>query len=59
MVGQAALAGEKGLPAEELARWEKWATDYADRLDPVKSGQFMSHFRVPVLDGRDGPESSS
>lgn len=52
----ALLAGETGVSPEEVARWEKWATDYADRIDPVKSGQFMSHFSVPELDGPNLPD---
>ena len=29
----------------DIAEWENWATDYADRIDPIKSGQVLSHLR--------------
>lgn len=47
-----AAATEDGaaISTEELARWERWALDYANRIDPVKSDQILSHIRVPELD---------
>jgi hypothetical protein len=33
----------------ELAAWENWALDYANRVDPVLSGQILSHVRMPKL----------
>ncbi len=29
----------------DIAEWENWATDYADRIDPIKSGQVLSHLK--------------
>lgn len=37
----------------QFQRWETWALGEADRLDPVKSGQILSHLCVPALDGDD------
>lgn len=34
-----------------LAEWAAWALEEADRIDPVLSGQFLSHMHPPVLDG--------
>ena len=55
-VKAAVMAGETDIRRDELARWERWALDKADRLDPVLSGQFLSHLRVPELDGAKSSE---
>lgn len=34
-----------------LAGWERWALSQADALDPVLSGQVLTHLYVPQLDG--------
>ncbi len=38
------------LPPEQLLSWEAWALEQADRIDPVISGQVLSHLSVPELD---------
>lgn len=42
-VRSAVKEGPVEIDETELDRWEKWASDEADRLDPVKSGQIMTH----------------
>lgn len=37
------------LDPAALEKWERWALGYADRLDPVLSGQVLSHVIVPGL----------
>ena len=49
-VKAAVLAGELAADPADLARWERWALAQADRLDPVLSGQVLSHLRVAELD---------
>jgi hypothetical protein len=49
-VKAAAIAGSTDVGTEELATWEDWALDYANRIDPVLSGQILSHVRQPQLD---------
>jgi hypothetical protein len=49
-VKAAVLTGKKQISADELAQWEEWALDYANRVDPVTSGQVLSHIRPPILD---------
>jgi hypothetical protein len=44
-VRAAAVAGSIDVAYGELTAWEKWASDEADRLDPVLSGQIMKHLR--------------
>jgi len=44
-VRAAAVAGSIDVGNEELTEWRKWASDEADRLDPVLSGQIMKHLR--------------
>jgi len=39
----AVMSGETQVTAEQLVAWEAWALKFADRLDPVKSGQVLSH----------------
>jgi hypothetical protein len=46
-VKAAVLAGDPlDVEPHQLARWEHWALREADRLDPVKSGQVLSHLMV-------------
>jgi hypothetical protein len=49
-VKAAVLAGSTDVTPVELAAWERWAGDYADRLDPVLSGQILSHIRLTEPD---------
>lgn len=49
----AALAGSASITAEQLVAWEAWAQSYADRLDPVLSGQILSHIRPPEDESSD------
>ena len=46
----AVVAGEQDIDAQDLAAWEAGADEYADRIDPVKSGRVLQHLRPPVLD---------
>ena len=39
------------ISEKEVEAWERWALAEADKIDPVRSAQFMSHFREPKLDG--------
>ena len=38
------------IQSDVLSAWERWALAEADRLDPVRSGQIMTHIREPTLD---------
>ena len=38
-----AVTGSVGVDQSRLEEWEKWAAAEADRLDPVLSGQIMTH----------------
>jgi hypothetical protein len=49
-VKEAAGAGGFELGEGALVRWERWALAQADQLDPVLSGQVLSHLVVPELD---------
>ena len=49
-VRAAVLAGAREISPDELSRWEEWALGYADRLDPVMSGQVLTHIRAPEPD---------
>lgn len=42
-VRSAAVAGSVGVDQARLEEWERWASAEADRLDPVLSGQVMTH----------------
>ena len=46
-VGRAIAEGAVGVDASVLQSCEKWALAQADRIDPVLSGQFMSHLAEP------------
>ncbi|MBM0170851.1 hypothetical protein [Altererythrobacter sp. C41] len=53
LVGQVGAAVENGnlaVTPEQLARWKTWALAQADKLDPVLTGQVLSHLVVPQLD---------
>lgn len=39
------------ISESDVAAWERWALAEADKIDPIRSAQFMSHFREPKLDG--------
>lgn len=50
-VGASARRGNaSGVSEAQLARWEAWALVQADSLDPVLSGQVLTHLVVPELD---------
>ena len=42
-VREAAIAGSVGVDEATLKSWEAWASAEADRLDPIQSGQIMTH----------------
>lgn len=42
-VREAAIAGSVGVDDAALKSWEEWASAEADRLDPIRSGQIMTH----------------
>jgi hypothetical protein len=44
-VGEAVAAGSIDVDAATLEAWRKWALREADRLDPIRSGQVMTHLR--------------
>lgn len=46
----AVSAGGVDLPTDDLAAWQAWANEEADRIDPVKSGQVWKHLKPPVVD---------
>lgn len=51
LVEEAIRSGEaQNFSAPQLARWKAWALTEADAIDPVKSGQVLSHFHVSALD---------
>ena len=53
-VNKAVGAGSLNLTASQLGRWRSWVLSEADRIDPVISGQVMSHILFPhVEDGKD------
>lgn len=58
-VKAAALSGQVDVDPSSLERWEHWALAQADRIDPVLSGQILSHLVVPELDGAVDPEVAS
>lgn len=48
------------VSSERLAQWKSWALAQANELDPVISGQIMSHLHVPELDDNQArPEPDS
>jgi len=44
-----ALEQRNDVDPDQLAVWENWALEEADKLDPILSGQIMSHFDPPLL----------
>ena len=38
-------AGGVGVSAEEIDQWAQWAEEQADRIDPLKSGRFLSSMK--------------
>jgi hypothetical protein len=50
-VRDAAVTGSVGVSQRRLAEWERWASAEADRLDPILSGQIMTHLAPPEDDG--------
>lgn len=50
LVKAAAESSNIEISSDELNEWEQWATSYADRTDPVLSGQIFSHIRAPTVD---------
>jgi uncharacterized membrane protein len=49
-VRQAMVKGEEQIDPSALASWERWALGEADRLDPIRSGQFKSHLIPRTLE---------
>ena len=49
----------RGIEGLALWRWEGLTLGQADRLDPVLSGQVLSHLAVPELDGEEGAGDSN
>lgn len=41
------------LTPEQVSHWKSWALAQADRIDPIQSGQFLTHLHVPQLDDED------
>lgn len=50
---QTAITEAGNAGSKELEDWVQWAKAEADCIDPVRSGQYLSHFLRPVLDDRD------
>lgn len=49
-VKAATESGNVEISSDEMNEWEQWATSYADRIDPVLSGQILSHIRAPTTE---------
>lgn len=47
----ALLAGSVEVDPTRIEEWERWASAEADRLDPIVSGQIMTHLAAPAEDG--------
>lgn len=45
-VKEAVLAGSQRVAMDDLIAWETWALGYADRVDPVASGQYLTHLHA-------------
>lgn len=41
--------GSADIDASTLEAWQSWALAEADRIDPVRSGQIMSHLSMPSI----------
>lgn len=48
-VRQAIVEGSADIDDPTLEAWESWALEEADRIDPICSGQVMSHIKEPTL----------
>ena len=48
-VRQAIDAGAVDVEVPTLEAWQRWALAEADRIDPVRSGQIMSHLSEPSI----------
>lgn len=48
-VRQAILEGSTEVDVSLLKAWEEWALAEADRIDPVRSRQFLTHLHEPKL----------
>lgn len=49
-VRRALTAGGTDVDPSAVDAWEQWALQEADNLDPVLSGQFLSHLHPPLHD---------
>lgn len=49
-VKDAAMSGRVDISNDDLVAWEHWALAYADRIDPVLSGQIFSHIKSSVTE---------
>ena len=45
------FAGSADIDRDRLEEWERWASAEADRLDPILSGQIMTHLAAPEEQG--------
>ncbi|KTF70710.1 hypothetical protein ATB93_03010 [Sphingomonas sp. WG] len=43
-----AMQQRADVATQSLSAWEEWALGEADKLDPIMSGQIMSHLYPPV-----------
>jgi len=50
-VRTAVLAGSAHIDQDRLSEWERWASAEADRLDPILSGQILTHLAPLEDDG--------
>lgn len=48
-VRYAIVDGSTDIDASVLESWERWALAEADKIDPVRSGQFLTHLNEPTL----------
>ncbi|KAA0698521.1 hypothetical protein DTW90_11990 [Neorhizobium sp. P12A] len=48
-VRSAMINGTADVDSATLEAWEKWASEQADQIDPILSGQYISHLRAPKL----------
>lgn len=46
---RAKALGAHDIDPLQFTSWERWALHEADKLDPIHSGQFKSHFNEPTL----------
>lgn len=48
-VRQAMMDGSVTYDRATVEAWEQWASAEADRIDPIRSGQVMSHLNEPIV----------